>query len=92
MRRQVTRFWWVILFASLCASLYFPFLKSRERALSELSFRLDEMEKMRYIALQEKDDLQLRLQSQDDPAWIELILMKELGVVPEGWMKVHFSR
>lgn len=43
-------------------------------------------------ALQNKEDLQLRIASQNDPAWIEMVLIRELGVVPEGFLKVHFKR
>lgn len=49
------------------------------------------MEKERYLALLEKEHLQLKIASFDDPAWIEMILMRDLGVVPEGYLKVHFK-
>lgn len=88
----MVRFWWVVVFTIFCGAIYFQAIKRRESTLLELSFRLQEKEKEKLIALQEKDDLMLRLQSQNDPAWIEMILMKELGVAPEGWIKVHFSR
>ena len=41
--------------------------------------------------LQKKEDLVLKVQSQADHAWIEQVLMKELGVVPENQIKVHFK-
>lgn len=31
------------------------------------------------------------IDSLNDPKWVEMILMKELGVVPEGQIKVYFS-
>lgn len=65
--------------------------RGRDAAISELSFRLQEMEKIKAIAIQEREDLQLRLHSQGDPAWIEMVLMRDLGVVPEGWIKVQFT-
>ena len=46
--------------------------------------------KNRNAALRE-EDLQMRIASQNDPAWIEMVLMREIGVVPEGWIKVHFK-
>lgn len=30
--------------------------------------------------------------SQSDPQWIELVLIRELGLVPEGHKKVHFTQ
>jgi hypothetical protein len=83
--------WWVALFCSFVGLGYLHALKSRNAALDEMAFRFSEMEKERFLALQEKDDLQMRIASQNDPAWIEMVLMREIGVVPEGWIKVHFK-
>lgn len=38
-----------------------------------------------------KEQLELELASGDDPAWIELMLMKHLGLTPKGAIKVIFS-
>ena len=86
------RSWWAIVFSTLCIAFYFQASHNHLNALSDLSARRQDMEKEKLIAAQENDDLSLRLQSEADPAWIELVLMKELGVVPEGWTKVHFKR
>lgn len=82
---------WMIAFLLLSSAIYFQKSRKRDAAISELSFRMREMEKMKKSLCQEKEDLQLRLQSQSDPAWIEMILMRDLGVVPEGWIKVRFT-
>lgn len=84
--------WWVILFSCVTVVLYSQCLKEKKAALRELRFRLEEMEKEKILTLQEREDLQARISSQEDPAWIELILMRDLGVVPEGFLKVHFSK
>ncbi len=85
-------FWWVIAFCSATLLIYQHSLKEKKCALREFEFRLEEMEKERILALAEKDELTARISSQDDPAWIELILMRDLGVVPEGFLKVHFRK
>jgi len=41
--------------------------------------------------LADREELRAQIQSQSDPAWVEMILMRELGVVPEGWLKIHFN-
>ncbi len=82
---------WTVFFLVVCSGIYMQKSRGRDAAISELSFRLQETEKMRAIAIQEREDLQLRLQSQSDPAWIEMVLMRDLGVVPEGWIKVQFT-
>lgn len=37
-----------------------------------------------------QEDLLREIASQNDPSWIELVLMDKLGLVPEGQTKVHF--
>jgi len=65
--------------------------KKRNKAIFEMKNKHDSLKKEKLFAVQTKDDLYLRLLSQSDPAWIEMILMKELGVVPKNQMKVHFK-
>ncbi|MDE3045570.1 MAG: hypothetical protein KGJ02_02870 [Verrucomicrobiota bacterium] len=84
--------WWVVAFCLFAAVIYIPAMKSRKVSLDELSFRLSEMEKEKRLALQEKEELSLRITSQNDPAWVELVLLREMGVVPEGFLKVHFKK
>ena len=36
-------------------------------------------------------DLKLQVASQSDPAWIELALIKGLGLVPEGYTKIYYK-
>ena len=84
--------WWVVLFSTVTASLYLHAIQGKERSLASLQARDLEMEKERLYALDTKEDLMLRIQSQNDPAWIEMVLLRDLGVVPEGWLKVHFKK
>ena len=84
--------WWVAAFCSVSAVVYFQSMNGKKCALTEYSFRLEEMEKEKLLAFAEREDLRLKIASQTDPAWIEMILMRDLGVVPEGWLKVHFKK
>jgi hypothetical protein len=86
------RSWWVVAFCLFAMVVYIPAMKSRKATLDELAFRLSEMEKEKCVALQEKEELTQRIASQSDPAWIELVLLREMGVVPEGFLKVHFKK
>lgn len=86
------RYWWVFCFCAISSVFYFHTSKAKKMTLHHLSVRLQEMEKEKVLALLQKDDLQLRIASQNDPAWIEMILMRDLGVVPEGFLKVHFKK
>jgi|SRR5579872_1950189 len=84
--------WWVAAFCSVTCVVYYQSLKEKKGALRELAFRLQEMEKEKTLAFQEKEELHLRIASQTDSSWIETILMRDLGVVPEGYLKVHFRK
>lgn len=91
LKAELKRSWWVLAFCLAAFSTYLAAVKGQNKQIfeyqSKLGFLKEENQK---IAL-ENEDLQLRINSQSDPAWIELILMKELGVVPEGKLKVHFT-
>ncbi|MBF8262596.1 MAG: hypothetical protein HW387_261 [Parachlamydiales bacterium] len=92
MRKLFVHSWWAVVFSTLCIAFYFQAAHSRSTVLFDLSSRMQDMEQEKLIVAQEQDELNLRLQSESDPAWIEMTLMKELGVVPEGWTKVHFQK
>jgi hypothetical protein len=83
---------WVVAFCAATCFIYFHSLKEKSAALRDLTFRLEEMEKERLLAMSDREMLGLTLASQDDPAWIEMILMRDLGLVPEGFLKVHFKK
>jgi hypothetical protein len=91
-KKLLIRSWWTVAFCVLCSAFYFQSAHNHSSTLADLSSRYRDMEKEKRIAAQERDELNVRLQSESDPAWIEMILMKELGVVPEGWTKVHFKK
>jgi len=84
--------WWVVLFLLICYIGYDIGIKKRNKAIFNIKCKYDTLLKEKQIALNQKEELRLRLQSQSDPAWIELVLMKELGVVPENKIKVHFKK
>lgn len=84
--------WWVIAFCAATGTLHFHFLKEKKNGVRMLAQRLEQMQNEKGLAFQKREDLQLRIASQNDPAWIEMILMRDLGVVPEGFLKVHFKR
>jgi hypothetical protein len=86
------RSWWVIVFSTITVAFYFQAAHSKTVVFSNFNSQLHEMEKEKMAALHEQEELSLQLQSESDPAWIELMLMKELGVVPEGWTKVYFGQ
>lgn len=90
-REHLLSSWWVIAFALLCAILYEQGLKGRHEDMVSLSAHLHQLQQQKEAELAIQADLQTKLASRNDPAWIELVLMKNLGLVPEGYQKVSFT-
>lgn len=88
----ITRSWWIFLFLAICYVFYSHGQQKKNLIFSELKSRLTELEYQKELALRHKEELLLQINSQSDPAWIQLILMKGLGVVPEGQLKVYFKK
>ena len=88
----IRRSWWMFLFLALCYLMYSHGMHKKKQSLAALKQRLTELEIEKCLALEEQEDLLLQIKSQSDPAWIQMILMKGLGVVPEGQIKVHFKK
>jgi len=88
----VLRSWWMLLFVGVCFALYARGMEKKKKTLFELKDRFCALEKERSAAQDEKEELLLRIRSQSDPEWIQMLLMKELGVVPEGQVKVYFKK
>lgn len=84
--------WWTALFCGSVALLYGQAMARRSALLQDVTLRLNEIEREMVLALEEKETLALSLASQSDPAWMELVLLRQMGVVPEGFLKVHFKR
>lgn len=83
--------WWLFLFVLLCFSLYEKGLRRKDSDFQALMMEHDQLRQERAAELVKKENLELQLSSQNDPAWVELVLMRELGVVPEGQKKVVFT-
>ena len=86
------RWWWVLLFIILCYLFYEQGLKTRDQKYALLYRKLMELRGEKQIAKSTQEDLLLQINSQSDPAWVELTLMKGLGLVPEGQTKVFFTQ
>lgn len=84
--------WWVILFALICYMFFEQGMNSRDIEYDKLENQRLELEKQKKKALIVQQKLQLEINSQSDPAWVELVLMKGLGLLPEGQIKVFFDK
>lgn len=84
--------WWVLLFSCGSLGLYANAVKGKVDEVHLLVHRIETICQEKIAALAYREDLQLQIRSQEDPSWVEMLLMRDLGVVPEGWLKVHFKR
>lgn len=83
--------WWVILFILGCYMGYEQGLKKRNLDYDKLYSHYLDLQEQKKAALALREDLHLQVNSQSDPAWVELVLMKGLGLIPEGQTKVFFT-
>ncbi|MBA3722920.1 MAG: hypothetical protein H0W88_11045 [Parachlamydiaceae bacterium] len=86
------RSWWVIAFIIFCGILYERGMQKRDIQFQHLSEQLVFIQKDKQKALQHQKKLQMQVNSQSDLAWVELALMKGLGVCPEDQQKVYFYK
>jgi hypothetical protein len=86
----LTNNWWVFLFIALSAAVFFHSVAKKNEVISSLDQHLSTLECEKTALLQVQEELLLQVNSQSDPAWIQLTLMKGLGLVPEGQSKVYF--
>ncbi len=88
---RIFSWWWVFTFMATCFVTYAHASKKKGETHKILVDKLRELEIARDVAVAEKGRLELEIHSQSDPLWIQLALMKGLGLVPEGQKKVLFQ-
>lgn len=82
----------ILLFLMLLSFLYFHGMHNKNTAYQELASRKSALEHERDLARLEKEELELLINSYSDPTWLEMVLMKGLGMVPKGQIKVYFKK
>ena len=74
-----------------CAILYEQGLKDRDTVFMQLREQLSHLQMQKEKALAKQKNLKQQINSQSDQAYIELTLMKGLGLTPEDQQKVFFE-
>jgi len=90
--KVIYRYWWFLLILFSLFVLYRVAIKKKEDEIASLAKRIQELQAIKENKAEEKEDLLLRIEAQNDSAWIEQVLKKEIGVVPDGQRKIHFSK
>jgi hypothetical protein len=83
--------WWVLLFIAGCFFIYGQAMQKKGHVATALQEQLNLLALEKEDLLAHREDLVLQIQSQSDPAWIQLTLMKGLGLVPDGQVKIFFQ-
>lgn len=83
--------WWVILIAIVSFTFFENNMRSRNQEYAKLQEQYVSLEKQKAQAIELQKKLLLDINSQSDPDWVEMVLMKGLGVAPEGQIKVFFD-
>lgn len=84
------RSWWVILCLIFCLTVYERDKSHKKKQFEALSAQLKELNIRNDKYLEKQNALLLLINSQSDPRYVEVTLMKVLGVVPEGQKKFVF--
>lgn len=67
-------------------------LDSKDASIGRLLEQTTRLEEDKLRAMQLQAALEVEIASQKDPIWVEMMLIKKLGVVPEGCIKVKFKK
>jgi hypothetical protein len=82
--------WWVFAFILLNFCIFDKTFKHLDQGEAKLHTFLAQLQQVKEEFLKRQGQMELEIESQKDPRWIELLLKKELGLVSEGQMKVQF--
>lgn len=72
--------------------LYEQMVKKRDQDYEKLFQHLVELQTEKIQAIKIQEELNLQMNSESDPAWIELVLIRELGLAPEEYKKIFFRK
>lgn len=87
-----SRFWWTILVLLFCYGFYLHGMHKKKVLYAELKERTLLLEHQLLASIEKRDDLLLQIESQSDPAWVEMLIKKQLGMVPSGQTKIYFEK
>jgi len=79
--------WWVIAIFVITFCLYERGIKSIDQDLTLLNKQTEAMITLIADEEETRRNMHERLSSFEDPLWIELLLIKNLGVIPNGYRK-----
>jgi uncharacterized membrane protein len=88
--KWVVQWWWVIAFFILVLAIYLSSLKQQQETIQEALTELQQLTQKKNKLYAQKEELLLQMENQTNPAWIEIVLKRNLGLVPKNQVKVYF--
>ncbi|MBP9840882.1 MAG: hypothetical protein KBC64_00475 [Simkaniaceae bacterium] len=92
MLKLINKFGLVIVFTFISLGCYGFAAQHKEARYHELNEMMTHLSVQMEQAKKEQGMLKLRLNSLNDPEWVQMLLMRDLGVLPDGQVKIVFSR
>ena len=86
------RNWYILFFLFVTYAGYSYLIDKKNHEIVDVMQRMEMLKQENDQIYAIKKDLLLERNSQSDPMWIEQVLMKEVGLVPEGQLKIHFTK
>lgn len=83
--------WLVLLFILGCGMIFERAVQSPLTEYTKLHIHLMTLLQKKRVALDKQQELKRYVNSLNDASWIEFILIKELGLVPDKQMKFVFE-
>lgn len=90
MKGWTRKYWWVVLFMGFSAAVCAGGFHRKQSVIIALDQQVSILERKKLCELDIQAELRAQIDSQNDPAWVEMTLMRVLGLVPEGQSKVYF--
>lgn len=92
MEEAFASLWWVGLIILACYFFYEQGLIKKDHDFKMLQSQYQSLIRQKESLATQHEALVRQINSQSDPAWVELTLMNGLGLVPEGQTKVLFTQ
>jgi hypothetical protein len=80
----------ILFFWIMAAIMFLMTASTKIYRLKSLKNKLHDFEKNLSVLNEKKTELSNVIKAIDDPVWLELALMEELGVIPEGALKINY--
>ena len=85
------KWWWVLTICLGSGAFHLSATHFKSESIAKLHASISQLSYDKSKALSLQEELRSRIDSQNDPEWIKMMLMRGLGLAPEGSVKVHFE-